>query len=148
MEPRSGCIALLMSVVCLAAPHTALAVLPCPILSGNYLFQGEDGQVHISIKQRGCGRIEIVRKSSYLGTVTAEAHSLRLNGHEQRDASRYGSREQHTTSARFVKSELHIEARTIGGPILTVIYYLTPSRDLVEDTRTGGQSSQLLFERQ
>ena len=48
----------------------------CPDLSGNYMIQGEDGEVHISAKQERCDRINIVRNSGYPGTITVNSHEL------------------------------------------------------------------------
>lgn len=104
----------------------------CPNLSGNYMIQGEDGQVHISIEQLRCDRITIVRKSGYLGKISFEKHTLNLDGNDQKDSPWLGSSEHFKTSAKFVGSKLEVKARTSGGSTLRLIYSLTSSRDLLE----------------
>jgi len=93
------------------------------------MIQGEDGQVHIAVEQDGCARIVVVRKSDYLGTITAETHTLKLDGQEQKDSPWFGGLEQYRTSAKFVGPQLQIKARTSGGSTLTMIYSLTPDQD-------------------
>ena len=107
----------------------------CPNLSGAYVLQGEDGQVRISIRQRGCESITIVRKTSYLDApIVAETHALTLDGKAQPDAPWYGeSPRQVRTSAKFVGSELVIEGKAAGDLPLTVIYSLNSDRDLQEE---------------
>ena len=53
--------------VFVAATIMAGTCSACPNLSGRYRLQGEDGQVFISIQQKGCSRITIVRENWYLG---------------------------------------------------------------------------------
>lgn len=131
-----------------AAAHDALASPSCPNLSGKYTFRGEDGQVHIAIEQHGCNHIEIVRRISYLGATTTETHALKLDGREQKDSPWLRGREQYRTSAKFVGSQLQIRATTTGGASLTMIYSLTPSRDLLEEARTGGRGVPVLAVRE
>src|SRR5262245_63711167 len=57
----------------------------CLDVSGKYMFQGEDGQVHISILQERCDRAIIRRDSGYLGKITSEEHVLKLDGTVQDD---------------------------------------------------------------
>lgn len=108
----------------------------CPNLSGAYVLQGEDGQVHISIRQRGCESITIVRKTGYPDTpMVSETHALTLDGKTQPDAPWYGeSARQVRTSAKFVRSELVIEAKAARDLARTVIYSLNSDRDLQEET--------------
>src|SRR5438093_1644537 len=102
MVNRQGLITLAISLFWLSAcstgrstqqPETdAVASIPqCPDLTGKYMIQGEDGQVHISIEQEGCARATIVRQSGYLGTVTSEKHALKLDGTPQEDSPWLGS---------------------------------------------------------
>lgn len=115
---------------------------------GSYVSQGEDGQVHIAIDQHGCDRIEIVRRNNYLGTITSETHTLKLDGKEHKDSPWLGGAEQYRTSARFVGSELQLKARTNGGSTLTLIYALTRGRDLLEEARTNGRGVPVVAKRQ
>jgi hypothetical protein len=91
---------------------------------------------HIAIDQaRKCDRISIVKKSGYLGTTTSETHILTLGGKDQKDSPWLGSKEQYRTSAKFVGSELQVRVTTTGGSTFTMIYSLTPARDLLEEAR-------------
>jgi len=54
---RPQWIGLIVTAISLAAPHDATASPQCPNLSGSYMIQGEDGQVHIAIDQHKCDRI-------------------------------------------------------------------------------------------
>ena len=146
MYSRLRCIPLILAAMSVATPHDALASPSCPNLSGKYTLQGEDGQVHIAIEQHGCDHIDIVRRSTYLGATTTETHALKLDGQEQRDSPWLGGREQYRTSAKFVISQ--IRARTTSGGSLTMIYSLTPSRDLLEEARTGGRGVPVLAVRE
>ncbi len=112
------------------------------------MIQGEDGQVHIAINQHECDRISIVRKNNYLGTITSEAHILKLDGKDQKDSPWLGSSEQYRTSAKFIGSELQVKARTTSGSILTVIYSLTPARDLMEEALTDPRGVPVVAKRQ
>jgi hypothetical protein len=137
MRNRPEWIALIIASTWLTATRAVMAKAPCPNLSGNYLIQGEDGQVKISINQHGCDRIKIVRRSGYLGTTTAEKHSLRLDATNQKDSPWLGEAEKCRTSAKFVGSELQVEATTRRGATLTLIYSLSPDRDLLEAALIG-----------
>src|SRR2546422_3072332 len=111
----------------------------CPDLSGNYMIQGEDGEVHISVKQERCDRINIVRNSGYPGTITSEVHMLKLDGKVQEDSPWMGSADQYKTSAKFDGSVLQLQARTPRGTTLRMIYSLTPDRHLLEDVLIDGR---------
>lgn len=132
MPNRRQWVILVAMATSLTATRDATGSPKCPNLSGNYMIQGEDGQVHISIDQRRCDRITIVRKSGYLGKITFEKHTLNLDGIDQKDSPWLGGSEQFRTSARFVGSKLEVKARTSSGSTLTLIYSLTSSSDLLE----------------
>jgi hypothetical protein len=118
----------------------AVAATPeCLDVSGKYMFQGEDGQVHISILQERCDRATIRRDSGYLGKITSEEHVLKLDGTVQEDSPWLGSTDRYETSAKFNRSALQIEARTTTGRTLTMIYSLTPEGDLREDALINGR---------
>lgn len=138
----------ILLIILLAVASAAMASPECPNLSGNYMIQGEDGQVHIAIEQHECDRINIVRKSGYLGKITSETHILKLDGKDQKDLSWLGGREQYMTSAKFVGSELQIKARTAGGSTLTMIYSLTPGGDLLEEAVTDRRGVPVVAKRQ
>ena len=117
----------------------AVAATPkCLDVSGKYMIQGEDGQVHISILQERCDRAIIRRDSGYLGKITSEEHVLKLDGTVQEDSPWLGSTDQYKTSVKFNKSALQIGARTTGST-LTMIYSLTPEGDLLEDALINGR---------
>jgi uncharacterized membrane protein len=65
-----------MVIAIASATHNASANAQCPNLSGKYVVQGEDGQVHLVIDQHECDRINIVEEFNYLGTITTETHTL------------------------------------------------------------------------
>src|SRR5262245_55272437 len=113
---------------------TPVVTVPeCPNLSGKYMIQGEDGQVHISIEQVRCDRATIRRESGYLGTITREQHTFKLDGTVQEDPPWFGGTEPYKTSAKFKESFLRIEAKSNSRITLTVIYSLTLEGDLVEE---------------
>jgi hypothetical protein len=59
---------LLMAIaLCLVAASASA----CPNLSGHYVLQGEDGDVHYTVRQSGCTRVEIDRTNTYLGKTSA-----------------------------------------------------------------------------
>jgi hypothetical protein len=132
-------IALMVMAIALAVTHNASASAQCPNLSGKYAVQGEDGQVHLVIDQHECGRINILEKTNYLGTITTETHTLILDGKEQKDSGWMGGTEEYRTSAKFVGSSLQVKAKTLSGSTLTIIYSLTRARDLLEDAGTNGR---------
>ncbi len=103
------------------------------------MIQGEDGQVHISVEQSGCDRITMIRKSGYLGAVTSEQHALKLNGKVQDDGPWFGDKDQYETSARVVGATIQVDAKAAGGTTLTMIYSLTPDRDLMEQSTIDGR---------
>lgn len=111
----------------------------CLDVSGKYMFQGEDGQVHISILQERCDRAIIRRDSGYLGKITSEEHVLKLDGTVQADSPWLGSTDRYQTSAKFNHSALQIEARTATGGTLTMIYSLTSEGDLREEALINGR---------
>jgi hypothetical protein len=124
------------------SPIEAVASTPqCADLSGRYMIQGEDGQVHIYIQQERCDRITIHREIGYLGTMTGETHVLKLDGTDQEDPPWFGETEQYKTSARFNDSALHIEARSNSSSILRVIYSLNPEGDLLEEVVINGHGA-------
>jgi len=123
--------------VFVAATIMAGTCSACPNLSGRYRLQGEDGQVLISIQQKGCTRITIVRENWYLGTVTSETHALVVNGVSQQDNPWLGLLGRTVTSARFAGAELRVMATAEGDSPLTMIYSLTRDRDLLESSGSG-----------
>ena len=133
---------LMLMVVCvpfgILASQAAVAA-KCPALAGNYVLQGEDGQVHISIKQDQCKTITITRDTGYLGKVTSEVHTYRVDGTTQPDSGWYGGDEKYQGTARFTPTSLRIELRANDGSTRTMLFSLTPRRDLIEDALTNGE---------
>src|SRR5262245_58113709 len=80
----------------------AKAADPCPNLSGEYIIQGEDGQVRLTITQKSCEEIRIDRTNNYLGKVSREQHSLKIDGKFQTDTPWLGSSQPNQTSAKFI----------------------------------------------
>lgn len=133
MPNRLKWITLAITAISLLPVPNASAGPQCPNLSGDYLLQGEDGQVRITIDQLDCDRVDIIRKNNYMGTLTSEKHALKLDGKEQEDSPWLGGAEQCRTVARFVGAELQVKAKTSGGSTLTTIYSLTRLGDLLEN---------------
>jgi hypothetical protein len=119
--------------------EAVVATPNCLDVSGKYMFQGEDGQVHISILQERCDRAIIRRDSGYLGKITSEEHVLKLDGTVQYDSPWLGSTDPYETSAKFNDSSLQIEARTTTSGTLTMIYSLTSEGDLREEALINGR---------
>ena len=118
---------------------TLTAASKCADLSGTYLLQGEDGQVRFSIKQHNCDRMIIVRENNYLGTISTEKHDLMLDGREHADTPWLGGRKGGKTTAKFLGSQLRVDAKVEGDATLTMIYSLTSARDLqIEDLDSQG----------
>jgi hypothetical protein len=113
----------------------------CPNLTGEYVIQGEDGQVHISIQQERCDRLTIRRETGYLGTITGEKHVLILDGLFQDDPPWFGGTERYKTLAQFNDSTLHIQARSSRGNTLRMIYSLNLKGDLLEDVLVNGRGA-------
>ena len=68
---------LLIFAFCLVAASTSA----CPNLAGHYLLQGEDGDVRYTVRQKGCGRVEIDRAATYLGkTSKVETQEFIVDG--------------------------------------------------------------------
>ena len=139
MPNRQGRFALTRMVLCLAVASTLTAASKCADLSGTYLLQGEDGQVRFSIKQHNCDRMIIVRENNYLGTISTEKHDLMLDGREHADTPWLGGRKGGKTTAKFLGSQLRVDAKVEGDATLTMIYSLTSARDLqIEDLDNQG----------
>jgi hypothetical protein len=139
---RAKLIAVSCMMIWLGFPGHLSAATLCPDLSGKFMIQGEDGQVHITIDQRGCTRIGIVRTYGYLGEKTTDKHTLRLNGNEQKDAKWFGEGDrEYRTSARFIGSQLQIRVRLLDGKIFHVLFWLNPEQDLLESV--NGESPSL-----
>lgn len=111
-------------------------------------MQGEDGRVYYTINQHECDRITIVITNNYLGDLSTETHTLKLDGKEQKDSPWYGGPEQYRTSAKFINSKLQIKARIINGPTSTTTYSLTKARNLSIDSRTGSPDAPSIAKRQ
>jgi hypothetical protein len=106
------------------------------------------GEIHDSSRRRTglyfhqakrCDRASIRREIGYLGTITGEKHSLKLDGNVQEDPPWFGEAERYKTSAMFNESALHIEARSNSGSTLAMIYSLTPEGDLLEEVVLNGR---------
>ena len=87
----------------------------CPNLSGQYVIQGEDGQVHLTITQVGCEQIRIDRTANYLGKTTREQHNLKIDGKFQNDSPWLGSSDGNQTSAKFSSAALEIIVRPLSA---------------------------------
>src|SRR5438876_11690027 len=64
--------------------------LRCLNLSGAYVMQTKDGQVHISIQQERCDRVTLRRATGYLGQIAAENHVINFDGLFQADGPWFG----------------------------------------------------------
>ena len=86
----------------------------CPDLSGQYVIQGEDGQVRLTITQKGCEEIRIDRTANYPGKATTEQHNLKIDGKFQGDTPWLGGSERVQTSAKFISAALEIVVRPLS----------------------------------
>ena len=67
--------------VVLALCFGAASASACPNLAGHYRLQGEDGDVRYTVRQKGCGRVEIDSTATYLGETSAvETQVLIVDG--------------------------------------------------------------------
>jgi hypothetical protein len=119
----------------------------CPDFSGNYVIQGEDGKVELSIKQAGCQSITIDRKNTYLGKTTKEkTHTLKLDGKFQDDEGWFGGSDKLKVSARMTEGHLEIVAKSASLQLNSTVFWqdsyeLLPNRDvLITESYSGGQS--------
>lgn len=129
---------LVLSVLMLLS-QVALPAKRCPNFSGKYLIQGEDGQVHISIKQTGCERIIYKRESNYLEEKSFDRHDLRLDGIPRNDASWIGETDKEMISAQFVGAVLDVSVWKRGSTkarhhtlLYLVKYEMLPNGDLTD----------------
>jgi hypothetical protein len=114
----------------------------CPNLSGHYMIQGEDGQVHIYVQQNACDRIVIERRTSYLGKITTEKHSLRLDGKPQVDMAWLAQSGKAETSAKFDGDVLRVVTKAASSDSQVTMkwnYSLTARRNLMEDVLLNDQ---------
>ena len=87
-------------------------LVACPNLSGNYIIQGEDGRVYITIVQTGCKRMTMVWNNvSYANAPSPSRHLLALDGQFHVDAGWFGFRDPVLTSARLRSGKLEIVAK-------------------------------------
>jgi hypothetical protein len=87
----------------------------CPNLTGRYLIQGDDGQVSLTISQKGCDEIRIDRTVNHLGKTTTEHHNLRLDGKFQSDTPWPGNSEPPQTAAKFISAALEIIVKPLSS---------------------------------
>lgn len=80
----------------------------CPDLSGDYVIQGEDGRVYVSIVQTRCSRIRIGWNYGAFRSGRDSTHFLSLDGEFHRDTGWFGSRQPQRTSARLFANRLEI----------------------------------------
>jgi hypothetical protein len=107
----------------------------CPDLSGQYVIQGEDGQVRVTITQKGCEEIRIDRTANYHGKTTTEQHNLKIDGKFQGDTPWLGGSDRVQTSAKFISAALEIVVRPLSARTDTefsarFLYVLRSSGDL------------------
>ncbi len=92
--------------------QTSIPRPACPILSGDYVIQGEDGRVYVNIIQTGCKRIAIVWKNAaHANDRSPSRHKLLLDGRFHRDAGWFGSRDPVLTSAQIRSGSLEIVSK-------------------------------------
>jgi len=87
----------------------------CPDLTGQYLIQGDDGPIRLTISQTGCEEIRIDRTANHLGKITTEQHNLRIDGKFQSDTPWLGSSDRIQTSAKFISAALEIIVRPLSA---------------------------------
>jgi hypothetical protein len=82
--------------------------IPCPDLSGNYVIQGEDGRVYVSIVQNRCKRVAIEWNNN---PSARSKHVLVLDGQFHADGGWFGFRGRQLTSAQLHSDKLEIVAK-------------------------------------
>ena len=137
----------IVAAISLAATNNATASPQCPNLSGDYIIQGEDGQVNIAIQQHECDRINIVRKSNYFGRITSEKHMLKLDGKDQQDSPWLGGADS-TRLRRSLLARNYGKSKNHKSSDPHNLYSLTPARDLLEATVTDHQRVPVLAKRE
>jgi hypothetical protein len=87
----------------------AASASACPNLSGHYVLQGEDGEVHYTVIQQGCERVEIRGINTYLGeTSAAETQVFTVDGKPHGKAGAIN----HWVGNRLQKDRLQITRTT------------------------------------
>jgi len=138
------------------ATRLAAGQAGCPVLSGRYIIQGEDGQVRLSIRQHGCQDIVIDRQSNYLEKTSTERDELTLDGAYHATQPWLGGRGTWEMAAHFVPEGLETFARQANeqgrkSSGYRTLYERLRNGDLsVRDweSRTGAYGSGMLAERQ
>src|SRR3974390_2428425 len=94
-------------IILLLAPSLAFADR-CPDLSGKYMIQGEEGQVHLAIDPDECLKITIERTTNHPGAkATKEKHTCALDG-ILHPGGWNGAGEGARSSAKFVSGRLEL----------------------------------------
>ena len=104
-----------MFALLLLAFHAASPVPPCPNLTGDYVIQGGDGRVRVSIKQTACTKIAISWTSTLTPPGARIMHALTLNNVFHADSLWYGQTEAQTTAASFRNNVLEILEKPLGA---------------------------------
>jgi len=76
--------------------------------SGNYVLQGEDGRVYVSISQTDCTRVDITWKSSLFPNETSVKHHLVLDGQFHSDPGWFGIGGVGQSAASLTEATLEI----------------------------------------
>ena len=104
-------------VILILMPSLAFADR-CPDLTGKYMVQSEDGQVHYSINQDECLQITIERTTNHSGKNVKEKHTFALDGvlHPGGwdDAGDNGK-----SSAKFVSGKLELTFVSPSGEVIS-----------------------------
>lgn len=87
----------------------------CPNLSGDYVIQGQDGRVRVSIQQTACKKIAVSWVSTLPGNNAGAAHHLSLDGVFHSDSGWFNGSEGQSTAAVFQKNVLEISERPRGA---------------------------------
>jgi hypothetical protein len=110
----------------------------CPDLSGKYMIQSEDGQVHLAIDQDECLQITIERTTNHSGAkATKEKHTFALDGVLHPGAWN-GAPEGGRSSAKFVSGKLELTVASATGEVISKeTWQLLPDKSIEIKDMTG-----------
>ena len=124
-------------VILLLTPVLAFADR-CPDLSGKYMIQSEDGQMHLTIDQDECLQITIERTTNPSGKNVKEKHTFALDGVLHPGAWN-GAGGSARSSAKFVSGKLELTIASATGEVLSKeTWQLLPDKNIEIKDINGG----------
>jgi hypothetical protein len=116
-------------VILILMPSLAFADR-CPDLTGKYMVQSEDGQVHYSINQDECLQITIERTTNQSGKNVKEKHTFALDG-VLHPGSWNGAADGAKSSAKFMSGKLELTFVSASGEVISKeTWQLLPDKNI------------------